>query len=678
MNERSGPPRPRAATVVLLLAATTPCVAHAQTGEAPTELEEIVVERDAEPESDLPLGLGVGGETLRTTPGSGGDPLRSLQTLPGFVFTDDENAAPAVRGSRPGDNLVQVDFVPGGYLFHAGGIVSVFNAELIEAFDLYPSAYGPEFAGVTGGVFDIRLRDPKTDRFHATIDVNVLQAGALVEGPVAENQSFYLAGRISYLDLLVEGQLDDEDGVTFVQFPKYTDYQGKYVWTPTDGTTLRAQIDGATDELEILLDESAEDIELEPIFAGRNAQSTRYDRQSLVWEQETDADVRVRSALSHSTSASDVVAGSAGNVDVAASDLLLKSHASVPVGSSHELSFGASVARVDTDYRLSVNDPGCTEFEPECRVTGAERLETEQSLTLLATRAFVRDAWYASDALTLYPGLAFQSEDYLDEAFLEPRVALEYELVDGTLLSAGTGLYHQFPGVDVTDEVFGNPELDYVRSVQALVGLQRRFGARWDLKTELWYKDLDDLISGDEERRYVNGGEGHAFGLDLLLRADVTERLSGWFSLALSEARRENAATGERFAFEYDQPFNATLVGSYVLSPNWKLGGKLWVHSGAPYTEIVGSTPNEETEGLFDPIYGPLNGARLPSYARLDLRADRTFRLPSGLVLDAYLEVLNVLDADNLSYYDYNADYSERRRVTQLPRIAGIGVTARF
>ncbi len=37
-----------------------------------------------------------------------------------------------------------------------------------------------------------------------------------------------------------------------------------------------------------------------------------------------------------------------------------------------------------------------------------------------------------------------------------------------------------------------------------------------------------------------------------------------------------------------------------------------------------------------------------------------------------YLEVLNLLDRKNLSYYEYNADYSERTAVAQLPRIIGI------
>jgi len=168
-------------------------VAQSNTADV-TELDEIIVEEQGEPETELPLGIGISGETLRNAPGSGGDPVRTLQSLPGMTFTDDEESLPAVRGSRPGDNYFEADFAPVDYLFHVDGLISVFNADLIESFDIYQSAYGPEFAGVTGGVFDVKLRDPKTDQFTTTVDISLLQAGALVEGPISDTQSFYLAG----------------------------------------------------------------------------------------------------------------------------------------------------------------------------------------------------------------------------------------------------------------------------------------------------------------------------------------------------------------------------------------------------------------------------------------------------------------------------------------------------
>jgi len=65
----------------------------------------------------------------------------------------------------PADNLYRVDSLPVPYVFHAFDISgSVFNENILRSFNLYPSGYGPEYANVTGGVFDIALRDPKISR----------------------------------------------------------------------------------------------------------------------------------------------------------------------------------------------------------------------------------------------------------------------------------------------------------------------------------------------------------------------------------------------------------------------------------------------------------------------------------------------------------------------------------
>jgi len=643
-----------------------------------TPLDEVLIEQEGEPEARLPLGTGISGETLRRTPGSAGDPLRSLQSLPGMTFTDDESSLPAVRGSRPEDNYFEADFVPVGYLFHAGGVISVFNSDLVESFDIYSSAYGPEFAGVTGGVFDIRLRDPKTDEFHTTLDVNILQAGLLVEGPVTDNQSFYLAGRFSYLDLFVEDQLEADDGIEFKQFPKYTDYQGKYVWNLSEQSTLRLQMNGATDEQDILVDADSEEIELEPIFAGRNSESQRFDEQGLLWDWTLDNQAVVKTALAHNRSTGESQSGGAGETRVNADSLLLKSHVTMPLGTAHDLKVGAALTRLDVDFDIAFNAPACTEFEPECNVTGADRLETNESLIINSGHVFAKDSWYVTDSLTLFPGVSLQTEDYLDKQFIEPRFSLEYSPVDGLIFSAGTGVYHQLPGVVETNEVFGNPDLDYIKSIHGVVGVQKLLANGWDIKSELYYKDLDNLVAGDEELRFNNNGEGYAYGLETLIRKNLTDRFSGWLSLSLSEAKRKQKLTGDSFAFDYDQPFNVTLVGNYKFNRRWNVGAKLWMHSGAPYTPVTGSTPDDEIDGLFNPQFGEVNSKRLPSYSRIDVRVDRTFTRSNGKEVSLYFEALNLLDNDNISYYDYNADYSERTDVTQLPMIVGIGVKAEF
>lgn len=642
--------------------------------DAPVILEEIVVEPEGEPEPRRPLGIGVGGETLRTTPGSAGDPLRSLQAFPGMAYTDDQSALPAVRGSRPEDNFFVADTVPVGYLFHAGGVVSVFNSDLIESFEIYSSAYGPAYAGGNGAVFDVRLRDPARDEFNAVVDISMLQAGALIEGPLSETSSFYLAGRFSYLDLLVADQLEEEDGIDFIQFPRYSDYQGKYVWRPHKNTTVRVQATGAADEQELEIASDSTVIEQEPIFEGRHFDRTRFDEQSLVWEQGTGDRLRGISTISRANGSSRFQAGGAGRGNVTESSYLLKSDLVATLNEEHDIAFGGSLTRIEADLGLGLNDPSCTEFEADCQISGADRREIERNLTFNSFHAHVQDSWYANDRLTLMPGLSFRADDVLDGRFLEPRLALEYELGDDTTLSAAIGQYHQLPGYLETDRDFGNPDLEHIGSRQAVVGFQRVFENGLDFKTELFHKRLDKLVTGDESTRYSNDGEGTAYGLDMLVRGAIDDRLSGWAALSLSRAERKNRRTEERFDFSYDQPFNISVVADYRITDEWRLGAKLWVHSGATYTPVTGAEPDDEIEGYYNPQYGRLNSKRFPTYHRLDLRVAKTLTRRSGNTTELYAEVLNVLDTKNVAYYDYSADYTERTAVGQLPRIAGVGI----
>lgn len=65
--------------------------------------------------------------------GSGGDPLKAIEALPGVVLGDDDGGEPAVRGSSPEDNYYQTDNLPVGYLFHIMGD-STYNPDTIKRF----------------------------------------------------------------------------------------------------------------------------------------------------------------------------------------------------------------------------------------------------------------------------------------------------------------------------------------------------------------------------------------------------------------------------------------------------------------------------------------------------------------------------------------------------------------
>jgi len=646
-----------------------------------TELEEIIVEEEGEPEPALPLGIGISGETMSTAPGAGGDPLRALQSLPGLTYTDDEEDLPAVRGSRPGDNYFQADFAPTGYLTHLFGL-SVFNADLIKKFNIYRSAYGPEFTGASGGVFDIELREPKNDRLRASFDISLSQAGALIEGPINETQSFYLAGRFSYIDLIIGKQLEDEEPEEgepeIIEFPKYSDYQGKYVWEPSDKNKLTFQFNGASDDGAIRNEEGSEDVDTDPIFAGTISFSQLFHEQALVWHHQANDKLSFKSLVSHSLSGDKGSIGSAGDFDLENDSILLKSHAFYSLNDRHDITFGGLVVRSDIDLDVTFSLPPCGEFEPECFSTGVEQKTETLDEAFTGVEAFIKDNWYVTDKLTLYPGLAFHGEDYLDKQFIEPRLAAEYALNDSTLLTAGVGLYNQSPDYVVSSEVFGNPDIEYAKSVHTQVGIQKNYDHGWSVKSELYYKTLDDLATTDPDLIYSNDGEGSSYGLDTLIRKTLTNKFSGWAAISVSESDRKDKRTGESFVFEYDQPLNISLVGTYKYNKKWSFGAKVAVHSGAPYTPVTGATEDPNEPGFFRPSYGKLNSRRFPLYHRVDVRIDRTYLRKGDNTMGAYLEVQNLLGTENAAGYDYNADYTERELLTQSEGFISVGFKATF
>lgn len=570
--------------------------------------------------------------------------------------------------------------MPAQYLFHLGGAVSVFNSELVDQFTLYPSAYGPEFSGVTGGVIDVFLRDPKSDRFHATVDVNFLHGGVLLEGPITDDQSFYLAGRMSYLDLLLKDQLDNEDGLEYVQYPEYSDYQGKYRLDLRELGVVKLQISGASDLLEVNVKTGADGVDNEPILLGRHYDDTNYHSQGIEWMLPFGQGHEIKSAIAHYANRSESQAGSAGYGKVTTDTLLAKSHLRYLLNDQHAIKSGGEFSSATIDYSASYNDPGGTEFEPGGSITSAERLTTKQSIDQNNVHLFVQDNWFVTDRLSLYTGLVYHGEDYLDKSYMEPRLAIEYDLGNDLIWNAGAGLYHQRPEYSKVDKVFGNPDLEYVESMQAVVGLQKIFANGWSVKSDLYYKNLDNLVTGNDknESRYANNGEGYTYGLETMIRKELTDKLSGWLSLTLSKAKRKHTITGKEFPFDYDQPLNVSLVTQYKWSEKMTFGMKYWLHSGSPYTPVNGAIEDPQIPGHYEANYGDVNSDRLPVYNRLDLRIDRKLKTSGRFKLTGYIDLLNVLNTKNVSGYDYNRDYSSRGEFYQLPRIISVGIKAEF
>lgn len=634
------------------------------------------VEIEAERNPDKVGKTTISGTELSQVAGTSGDPLKVLQALPGVTTPNDASSEPAVRGSGPGDNAYYIDFLPVGYLFHAGGLVSVINADLVRDFNLYSAAFGPEFTDVLGAVIDVNLRPPRADRMGGKLNVSLYEADVLLEGPVNETQSFFFGLRRSYIDLFLPktGQIGDE-GVEYREFPSYYDYQGKYLIRPSARDEISIQVGGAADRAKFYIPPDSDIAQHDPDLAGDIANQVRYDAQGVVWSAQPTGRRTNKLAASHLVTDTNSSLGNVGTGRARFDTYYLRDNATLLADDDHELHLGAEYAWSTVDFDLDFKDAQCSEFDPACDFTSATRVQSRDTLRARFWGVHAKDRWRAAQRLTLIGGLRLSHDDYLDELYTEPRLGAEWQWDGRTLLTAGWGKYHQFPdGLQVIDR-FGNPDLSNLKGEHSVVGIEFKPGPDWGWKAEAYYKEFEALVVPEPVLRYVNAGSGRAYGLDILVRKQPTDRLWGWLALTLGHSERTNGLNNETFDYQHDQPVIATWVATYEHSARWSYSAKWRYHTGSPYTPIVGTTT--DPGGRIRPVYGAINSERLPAYHRLDLRADRRFEF-ARWKLKAYGELINAYNRDNVGGYIYNADYSDKKAVHQLPILVSFGVQAEF
>jgi hypothetical protein len=139
----------------------------------------------------------------------------------------------------------------------------------------------------------------------------------------------------------------------------------------------------------------------------------------------------------------------------------------------------------------------------------------------------------------------------------------------------------------------------------------------------------------------------------------------------MSHSERQDVPGAPWRLFDYDQPHVLTVVASKELGA-WSVGARFRVASGLPRTPVTGAFYDAKDD-VYQPIFGPQNSIRLPTFWQLDLRVDRSFRLGESARLLVYLEGLNVTNRANGEEYIYNVDYTRRGIVTGLPAIAVLG-----
>jgi outer membrane receptor protein involved in Fe transport len=139
-------------------------------------------------------------------------------------------------------------------------------------------------------------------------------------------------------------------------------------------------------------------------------------------------------------------------------------------------------------------------------------------------------------------------------------------------------------------------------------------------------------------------------GLELSVRGDAGTPLQWLVNYTWSRAT--DLVSGVEVPRSWDQTHAGNVLVAYVWRSGWLLSVNGTLHTGWPTTPVTGrvvALPDGSTE--IEPVLGPRNSTRFPTYARLDLKTGRSFQTTKGNVR-LELTIVNVTDRENVCCLD--------------------------
>lgn len=625
-------------------------------------------------------------EEIRRVPGTFGDPIRVIQSLPGAARSPFGTGFLVIRGSNPEDSGVYVDGIRIPYIYHLGGFESVINPDLLAGVDYLPGGYGVSYGRTTGGAIDVTTVTEFPDRKKVTWSTDILDSGGMVIGRFGKKQQHGVgfAARRSYIDALLPILVRDTG---FVVKPRWYDYQAKYAWLGGEDT-FSVMVFGFRDDL---LASAPEGSSQGTDASTQGDFSTNYETHRVVvrWDHPIDDTLELRVLPAFGFDGASILVGDQWRIEQG--QWLAEVRAELGWEPSEHFSLTPGLDFLGGVSPFSIALP----FDP-AQFAETDPLAEREPYTVSDTQwGWGPDPYLAAtirplanpDALILTPGVRYTLVSIPGEVTtsgLDPRLGVRWALSEKTRLKGSVGLYHQPPQPFESYRADDAPvDLLQEESLSATVGWEQDVGAAIHGELELFYKASSKLIVGNPEFEslddpfFTNEGVGRAYGLEMFVRHDPVGKLFGWISYTLSRSERRDYPDSDWYLFELDQTHILSVVAGYKLPYDFEVSAKGQYVTGNPTTPYSLGVYDVDQD-YYEPFStGAYNSERLPPYWAVSARIDKLFTFRTWQ-LDLYVDLLNVIHGENPEFELYNYDYTEKTYISGLPFIPGPGFEAKF
>jgi hypothetical protein len=658
------------------------------------QLDAVTVRPDAFP-AQMPAATPVStqvydAEEVRRQPGAQEDVLRAISIAPGVGVTSAARNDLVVRGGAPFENLFVVDNVEVPNINHfgsqgsTGGPISLVNIRFIESAALSAGGFGARYGDRASSATIITLREGNRERLAGELNVAATQVGAVLEGPLGRNASFFANVRQSYLDLLFRAI-----GLSFI--PAYTDATVKAVWRPTprDAFSLLTIAARGT----VTFDNDTDSARVNNARVLAPAQDQYFS--GLTWKRLLGRGV-VTTTLGRTwtrfvTAQRDSLLAPVFESRSTEGETSLRSDLAWVLGRGVELEAG-TITKVARALRYDATLAGFTRRDAD---GVPQPLRVDTSFTAARNGTYAQATWQAAPRLRLTGGLRGDWYGFLDDAArLAPRASASLQLDARTTATLSAGRYWQAPSQIWLVGDAGNPErLRPFRADQLVGGLTRLVGSDLKVQVEVYGKRYADYPARQFRPQAVlspsgfddattdipfgleplaSTGTGDAHGAELFLQKKLGA--SAWYGqLAASVNRtRFRGIDGTRTTGAFDTPLIANGVLGWRPNARWELATRVRGASGLPYTPFL---TDGALAGTLD--FTRYNRERLPAFFAVDVRVDRRFTMGRTQLI-AFLDLQNVTNRENRGAPQWNPRTRRAELNASVGLLPAIGINWEF
>lgn len=626
-------------------------------------------------------------DEIRNTPGSGGDILRSISSLPSVTSMGAEFGDYMVRGGSTQENLVFIDNIPVAdftlfsdkYDGGKGGRGAVLASDVIQRADFSAGGFGAKYGDKMSSVLDVGLRESNRNRVQAAIFTDLGNAGGSIDIPFKNRGGWVSSVRRSYIDVVFDVlKLGD------IGRPRNWDFinKGVYDLNARNKLSFTAINSFETFDLDVF-QASAADRRTDRLETNRRSQrnvfgltlSTSIGNSTLsqitAWGNTLHNDGtlwRIDSARTLQR-----------NRDLRDSQFGFKEELTSSISPKFQFAAGGGIYFDQANY-FSFERSGFGYSPLEEEYNAPNRSNRLNLGTTTSAYAYGQITYHPIAQFSITPSVRIDRYGLTGETLASPRLSARFQATNKIAFTFATGLYRQTPSLFVMSLTTANRNLKSQSAFHVVGGVEWLAMEDLRVRAEVFHKKYDNLVIQPVlgNYNYTNSGSGEADGVEISMQKALSGHWAGQVSYSFINSKRRIADGGFAFPSDEERPHQFTAIGiTRVLGIT--IAGKYRVASGLPYdrrTAVrISTSPLIYLQRLT--TIENRNALRLPFYRDFDLRVEKKFDFRKWSIAP-YLDLFNAFSLNYKSQIDYELNRQNVQLIGEGVRIPIFGLRLEF